>query len=59
MAAPALPSMVFWNALPVFWLSDADAIKTMSADRLHFPEDVEAVSFILSLIVKRTEARAV
>lgn len=38
-----LSSITFWNAIPVFWLSDGDAIKFISANRTAFPKDVEAV----------------
>lgn len=38
-----LSSITFWNAIPVFWLSDGDAIKFISANRKAFPKDVEAV----------------
>jgi len=38
-----LSSVVFWNALPVFWISDADAIKGVYSSRVVFPKDVEAV----------------
>ena len=38
-----LSSVVFWNALPVFWISDADAIKTVQSSRVVFPKDIEAV----------------
>jgi cytochrome P450 len=34
---------MFWNATPIFWLSDGDAIKAISANRKMFPKDVEAV----------------
>ncbi|GLB42347.1 putative cytochrome p450 [Lyophyllum shimeji] len=37
-----LSSVTFWNAIPTFWLSDADAIKTMHAGRAIFPKDIEA-----------------
>ncbi|KAF9467844.1 cytochrome P450 [Collybia nuda] len=37
-----LSSITFWNAIPIFWLSDGDAIKALSADRKMFPKDVEA-----------------
>ncbi|RDB30006.1 hypothetical protein Hypma_014135 [Hypsizygus marmoreus] len=37
-----LSSVTFWNAIPIFWLSDADAIKTVHAGRATFPKDVEA-----------------
>ena len=39
-----LSSIVFWSALPTFWLSSAEAIKTVSADRALFSKDLEAVS---------------
>jgi len=38
-----LSSIVFWDALPTFWLSDAEAIKAVSTDRQVFSKDVEAV----------------
>lgn len=38
-----LGSIVFSNAIPTFWLSDADAIKVVSTDRTVFQKDVEAV----------------
>jgi len=38
-----LSSVVLWNALPVFWISDADAIKTLHSSRVVFPKDIEAV----------------
>ena len=41
-----LSSVVFWNALPVFWISDADAIKTVHSSRTVFPKDMEAVGRI-------------
>ncbi|KAF8235020.1 cytochrome P450 [Tricholoma matsutake] len=37
-----LSSILVWNALPIFWLSDAKAIKAVSADRVLFSKDVEA-----------------
>ncbi|KAF4564500.1 hypothetical protein EYR40_010663 [Pleurotus pulmonarius] len=37
-----LSSIVFSNAIPTFWLSDADAIKVVSTDRTVFQKDVEA-----------------
>ncbi|KAJ8693930.1 hypothetical protein PTI98_008872 [Pleurotus ostreatus] len=37
-----LSSIVFYNAIPTFWLSDADAIKVVSTDRTVFQKDVEA-----------------
>ncbi|KAG6811399.1 hypothetical protein H0H92_007591, partial [Tricholoma furcatifolium] len=37
-----LSSVTFWNAIPIFWLSDADAIKAVHAGRSVFPKDVEA-----------------
>ena len=40
-----LSSAVFWNALPVFWISDADAIKTVHSSRVVFPKDIELVGF--------------
>ena len=40
-----LSSAVFWNALPVFWISDADAIKTVHSSRVVFPKDIEIVGF--------------
>jgi len=39
-----LSSVVFWNALPVFWISDADAIKTVHSSRAVFSKDSQAVS---------------
>jgi hypothetical protein len=44
-----LSSIVFWNALPTFWLSDAEAIKAVSTDRIHISKDVEAVSWKRSI----------
>ena len=38
-----LSSVVFWNTLPVFWISDASAIKTVHSSRVVFVKDVEAV----------------
>ncbi|KAK0203616.1 cytochrome P450 [Desarmillaria ectypa] len=37
-----LSSVVFWDAIPTFWISDADAIRIVSADRKTFTKDVEA-----------------
>ena len=45
-----LSSVVFWNALPVFWISDADAIKTVHSSRVVFPKDVEVVGDISPLV---------
>jgi hypothetical protein len=39
-----LSSIIIWNALPTFWLSDAEAIKVVSSDRVVFAKDTEAVS---------------
>ena len=36
--------MTFWDALPVFWIADADAIKTVNLSRVAFPKEVEGVS---------------
>ncbi|KAG6831703.1 hypothetical protein H0H87_004358 [Tephrocybe sp. NHM501043] len=41
-----LSSVTFWNAVPTFWLSDADAIKTVHASRNAFPKEVEAYETI-------------
>ncbi|KAG6919795.1 hypothetical protein DXG01_000295 [Tephrocybe rancida] len=41
-----LSSATFWNAVPTFWLSDADAIKTVHAGRATFPKEVEAYETI-------------
>jgi hypothetical protein len=45
-----LSSIVFWNALPMFWLSGAEAIKAVSTDRALFSKDVEAVSLTCHLL---------
>ncbi|KAK0237992.1 cytochrome P450 [Armillaria nabsnona] len=37
-----LGSVVFWDAIPTFWISDADAIRIVSSDRKTFTKDVEA-----------------
>ncbi|KAK0495923.1 cytochrome P450 [Armillaria luteobubalina] len=37
-----LSSVVFWDAIPTFWISDADAIRIVSSDRKTFTKDVEA-----------------
>lgn len=50
-----LSSILVWNALPIFWLSDAKAIKAVSADRVLFSKDVEAVSLTDCLKVRNTE----
>ena len=42
-----LSSIVFTNAIPTFWLSDADAIKVVSTDRTVFQKDVEAVCLLV------------
>jgi hypothetical protein len=56
-----LSSIIFWNALPIFWLSDAEAIKAVSTDQIHFQKDVDAVCFDFSptSMSKQTEAGAV
>ncbi|KXN84067.1 Putative cytochrome P450 CYP13A1 [Leucoagaricus sp. SymC.cos] len=36
-------STTFWDAMPTYWFSDADAIKVVCADRFTFTKDVEAV----------------
>ncbi|KAF5379057.1 hypothetical protein D9615_005999 [Tricholomella constricta] len=41
-----LSSVTFWKAIPTFWLSDADAIKTVHTSRAIFPKDVEAYETI-------------
>ncbi|KAK0458736.1 cytochrome P450 [Desarmillaria tabescens] len=41
-----LSSVVFWNAIPTFWISDADAIRIVSADRKTFTKDVEAYEIL-------------
>lgn len=38
-----LSSVTFWDCIPTFWLSDADAIKAISTDRAVYLKDVEAV----------------
>ncbi|TFK72446.1 cytochrome P450 [Pluteus cervinus] len=37
-----LSSVVLWGAVPTYWLSDADAIKAVTADRSTFTKDVQA-----------------
>ncbi|KAG5646335.1 hypothetical protein DXG03_003658 [Asterophora parasitica] len=37
-----LSSITFWNAIPTFWVSDADAIKAVHTGRAVFTKDVEA-----------------
>jgi hypothetical protein len=49
-----LSSILFWNAVPIFWLSDAETIKVVSANRALFPKDVEAVSLTTCSQVKKT-----
>ena len=46
-----LSSIIFWNALPMFWLSGAEAIKAVSTDRVLFSKDVEAVSLIVVCLI--------
>ncbi|KAG7448724.1 cytochrome P450 [Guyanagaster necrorhizus] len=41
-----LSSVVFWDAIPTFWISDADAIRIVSADRQTFTKDVEAYEIL-------------
>ncbi|KAF5379088.1 hypothetical protein D9615_005915 [Tricholomella constricta] len=41
-----LSSVTFWKAIPTFWLSDADTIKTVHTSRAIFPKDVEAYETI-------------
>lgn len=38
-----LVSATFWDAIPTYWFSDADALKTITSDRFTFMKDVEAV----------------
>lgn len=39
-----LSSVTFLDALPIFWISDADAVKTVQNLRTTFTKDTEAVS---------------
>lgn len=52
-----ISSVTFWESIPTYWLSDADAIKAVSTERAAFPKDVEAVSgcptFLVPLVFTR------
>lgn len=39
-----LSACVVWDATPMFWLADAEAIKAVTSDRFTFKKEVEAVS---------------
>jgi hypothetical protein len=39
----------------MFWLSDAEAIKAVSVDRVVFSKDVEAVSLTACSLVRKAE----
>jgi len=45
-----LSSVLFWNALPVFWIADADAIKTVHSSRVVFSKDIQAVGHFASSV---------
>lgn len=37
-----LISTTFWDAMPTYWLADADAVKAVCSDRFTYTKDVEA-----------------
>lgn len=39
----SLASTTFWDAQPMYWVADADAVKTITSDRTTFGKDLEAV----------------
>lgn len=42
-----LSALVIWDATPMFWLADAEAIKIVTSDRHTFRKEVEVVRRLL------------
>jgi len=41
-----LTSTTFWDAIPTYWLADADAINVICSDKFTYLKDVEAVRVV-------------
>lgn len=50
-----LSSVLFWDLTPVFWLTDADAIKIVSYERQIFQKDLVAVTHSHFLVFYRED----
>jgi len=46
-----LTSTTFWDAIPTYWLADADAINVICSDKFTYLKDVEAVRVVTLSVI--------